>query len=194
MISVTTVVEHVFCPKFTYYGMVLGIEQYEQKRGTVLSGRAHHATSEKTNKDYVPQNITGEKITSLKLYSKKYGFVGIVDHCIVTDSEIILIERKYTDYKKIHDTLRVQLGLLAVLLEENLEKPVQKALVIFSKDATREQIPVTIDSDVKQFALDMLKDAKKVMDNTLMPKSHYDRRCINCCYRNVCDVGSLNSI
>ncbi len=31
VISVTTVAEHVFCPKFTYYGHVLGLNQYEEK-------------------------------------------------------------------------------------------------------------------------------------------------------------------
>ena len=54
---------------------------------------------------------------------------------IETKDEIILIERKYTDYIEISNTIRVQLGLLSILLEENLGKPVNKAMVIISKKA-----------------------------------------------------------
>jgi hypothetical protein len=42
VISVTTVAEHVFCPKFTYYGHVLGLKQYEEKRGSVKAGKTLH--------------------------------------------------------------------------------------------------------------------------------------------------------
>ncbi len=193
MITVTTVVEHVFCPKFTYYGQVMGLEQYEEKRGTVISGREHHSKSEKTNRNFIPQNLQGEKITSLKMYSKKHGYVGIVDHCVVTSNEVVLFERKYTSQVKVHDSLRVQLGLLSILLEENLAKPVHRAFVIFTKDDTRTQIEVEIDAGMKEFAIDSLNDVKKVIKESLLPVSHYDNRCVNCCYNKICDVGSLNS-
>ena len=193
MITITTVVEHVFCPKFTYYGQILGLKQYEEKRGTVLSGREHHHKSEKTNLGFVPQSLNGEKITSLKMYSEKHGFVGIVDHCVVTSNEIVLFERKYSNQTKIHDSLRVQLGLLAILAEENLNKPVHRAFVMFTKDSNRTQIEVEINTDLKKLALDCLDDTKKVIEGALLPESQYDSRCINCCYRKICDVGSLNS-
>ena len=136
LLSVTTVVEHVFCPKFTYYGIVMGLGQYEQKRGTVSAGKKHHEKSEKTNKSYIPQNIKGTKINSQKFYSKKYGFVGIVDHAILTPNSIVLVERKHSKQAKIYDTLRVQIGLLSILLEENFQKPVTSALVLFSYNQT----------------------------------------------------------
>lgn len=194
MLSVTSVVENVFCPKFTYYGHVMGLEQYEERRGAVKSGRRHHALSEKRNKDFVPDNLDGKKITSLKLYSKKYGFVGIVDHAIEMKDKIILIERKYADHNNIHDSILVQLGLLAILLEENLNKPVPSAYVYFAKNGKRTKIQVNIDQDVRNYAKTMLHETKGIITTGTMPESNYDKRCVNCCFRKVCDVGSLNMI
>ena len=194
MLTVTMVVENVFCPKFTYYGHVMGLEQYEEKRGTIQSGKKHHLTAENTNKNFIPDNLMGTKITSQKLYSKNHGFVGIIDHAIIMKKQIILIERKYANHNTIHDSIRVQLGLLAILLEENLHKPVHQAYVYFTKNKKRVKFFVSIDQNVKDYAVRMLNETKHIIDTGITPKSHYDNRCVNCCYRKICDVGSLNNI
>ena len=192
MISVTTVVENVFCEKFTYYTEVLGLEQYEEKRGTVISGKSFHKKHEKTNQKFVPKNIEGKKIISVKFYSKKYDFLGIIDEAIELADQVILIERKFSNYSKIHDTIKVQIGLLAILVEENMRKPVKKAHVIFHKDK-RDEIIVPIDKNMKDFAIKMLSRTKRTLDTGVMPESHFDNRCLNCCYRKICPEGSLNT-
>ena len=192
MISVTTVVENVFCEKFTYYGEVLGLLQYEEKRGAVISGKSFHKRHEKTNQKFTLNNMQGKKIISTKFYSKKHDFLGIIDEAIELDDQVVLIERKFSNYSKMYDTVKVQIGLLAILLEENLKKPVNKAHVIFHKDK-RDEIIIPIDSEIKNFAIKMLKRTNKTIDTGIMPESHYDSRCINCCYRKICPVGSLNT-
>ena len=170
----------------------MGLEQYEEKRGAVKSGKKHHAESEKRNKSFVPNNLLGRKITSQKFYSKKYEFVGIVDHAVELDDQIILIERKYAEHNKIHDSIRVQLGLLALLLEENLHKPVRCAYVYFAKNNKRTKLQIDIKQDTKNFALKMLNETKNTIKSGIMPESNFDNRCINCCYRKICETGSLN--
>jgi CRISPR-associated exonuclease Cas4 len=192
-INVTTVVEHAFCPKFTYYSYVLGLQQYEEKRGTVSVGRKFHTRHEKTNTSYLRKKFGNEKILGLKMYSKKYDFAGIVDEAVISDDEILLVERKYSDYNHISPTIKVQIGLLSLLLEESFGKPVRKALIIFSKDK-RTEIIIDIDDSVRNFALEMLNDVRKVISLGISPKSKYDGRCVNCCYRRVCPVGSLNMV
>ena len=192
MISVTTVVENVFCEKFTYYGEVLGLLQYEEKRGAVISGKSFHKRHEKTNQKFTLNNMQGKKIISTKFYSKKHDFLGIIDEAVELDDQVVLIERKFSNYSKIHDTVKVQIGLLAILIEENLKKPVNKAHVIFHKDK-RDEIIIPIDNEIKNFAIKMLKRTNKTIDAGIMPESHYDNRCINCCYRKICPVGSLNT-
>lgn len=191
-ITVTDVVEYTFCPKFTYYGLVLGLKQYEEKRGTVMAGRQMHSRHEKINLAYLPQHMEGKKLTSLKFYSKKYNLAGKIDEAIETDNEVVLIERKYSDNAIIGSTLKVQIGLLAILIEENIHKPVRKAIIIFSKKK-REQVIVKIDQTITSYALKMLYNTKKVMRTGLNPSSKFDSRCLNCCYRKICPVGSLNT-
>jgi len=192
MISVTTVVENVFCQKFTYYGEVLGLLQYEEKRGVVISGKSYHKRYEKTNQKFIPKNMQGKKIITAKFYSKKYDFLGVIDEAIEQEDQIILIERKFSDYFKVHDTIIVQLGLLSILLEENLKKPVNEAHIIFHK-GKRDEIVIPVNEETKTFALKMLNRTKKTIKTGMMPDSQYDNRCLNCCYRKICPVGSLNT-
>lgn len=192
MITVTTVVEYVFCPKFTYYINVLGLNQYEGKRGTVMAGKTLHSKQEKTNITYIPKDIEGRKLVSLQFYSKKYNFTGKIDEAIENRDEVILVERKYSDYVLIGPTINAQLGLLAILIEENIGKPVKKAIVIFSKKH-RNEIIVDIDDKIKTFAIKMLENTRDVIKSGIIPPSNFDNRCLNCCFRKICPVGSLNT-
>lgn len=50
---------------------------------------------------------------------------------------------------------------------------------------------VTIDNSIRKKALNTLDDVKKIIKTGKSPKSNFDGRCLNCCYRKVCPVGSL---
>ncbi len=192
MLTVTDVVEYVFCPKFTYYSSVLGLKQYEEKRGTVKAGRRLHKKHEKTNIAYMPQLFSGKKLVGCKYYSQKLNLSGKIDEAIESQNEIILIERKYSDYVELKDTLKVQLGLLSILIEENTGKPVRKAQIIFSKQ-NRIVKNFQIDELMKQYALEMLNKTKEVISSSIIPFSEFDNRCLNCCFRKICPTGSLNT-
>ncbi len=92
---------------------------------------------------------------ALSFYSKKYDFIGKIDEAIETENEIILIERKYTNEAIIGPTIRTQIGLLAILLEENIKKPVNHSILIFSKN-NRKIVHLDIDNEMKYFALSKL--------------------------------------
>jgi CRISPR-associated exonuclease Cas4 len=189
-ITVTDVVENTFCEKFTYFSLVLNLKQYEEKRGVVIAGKDLHLKHEKTNRKYLPLNMEGKKIIGMKFFSKKLHLSGKIDEAIETEDEVILIERKYTDYAKIGNTIKVQLGLLAILISENLNKPVNNAIVIFSKKHTIKEI-VEIDMEIKKLALKRLEFTKNIVLFGLNPSQQYSNKCINCCYRKICPVGSL---
>lgn len=193
MLSVTDVVEHEFCSRFTYYTSVLGLSQYEENRGTVKSGRSMHKKHEDTNKNYVFGNLGGKKIVGTKFYSKKLELVGKIDEAIELDDEVILIERKYSNYNFIGDTIRIQIGLLALLIEENKNKPVRKAIVIFSKD-TRNVVDFEVDEHIKEVAISALAKTKSVIQSGVMPEAKFDNRCLGCCFNRICPTGSLNMV
>lgn len=166
------------------------MEQFEEKRGTVQSGKRMHKRHEDTNVSYIPHGLSGKKIIGLKLYSNRFGLVGKIDEAIESANEITIIEHKYSDLIKIGDTLKVQLGLLAILLEENLSKPVKTGIVIFTKER-REVLTIAIDNSIRKKALSMLDEVKMIIKTGKSPTSIFDGRCLNCCYRKVCPVGSL---
>jgi len=184
-LNVTNAVVYAFCPRFIYFELVLGIAQREDKRGSVQTGRTFHNRYATTNKNYKLKHLNGIKQTELLLYSKKYSFSGKIDEAIETEKEIILIERKYSDYTLIGATLKTQLGLLAILAEENTGKQVKKALVVFDKTERTEML-VNITEKIKQNALKILQKINNTINTGKMPYSKHDGRCLNCCYRKIC--------
>jgi len=168
----------------------MGLRQYEEKRGTVLAGKDLHRRHETENKSYVPTDIGGKKIIGLYLYSQKLGLSGRIDEVIDNGVELVLIEWKYSDHATISDTLRVQLGLLSLLLEENFKKPVTHARVIFAKN-TRKSMDVQLDTSTKDFALKILHQVKETVMSGTEPQELPDGRCLDCCFRKICSVGSI---
>jgi len=191
-LTVTDVVEYAFCPKFTYFINILRLSQFEQKRGTVSAGRKLHTKHEKNNLRYFPQGLKGKKITAHSYFSAKYDLSGKIDEAVESNDEVVLIERKYTDNHEVYPALRIQLGLLAILIEENLHKPVRRVIVIFSK-TKRKIIHISIDDSIRDESLRMLNDVKNTIKNEIMPESDFDNRCLNCTFRRICPTGSLNT-
>ncbi len=184
-LSVTNVVEHAFCPRFTYFQLVLGIEQHEGKRGTVLAGRTFHSRHATTNRGYKIRRLDGKKLTEILLYSDKYQFSGKIDEAIETSDEVLIIERKYSDYTIKGPTIKTQLGLLAILAEENFGKQAKRAIIVFNK-TTRIERQIKITDNIKKLALSTLQKTRHVLSSGLIPSSKHDNRCLNCCYRKIC--------
>lgn len=168
----------------------MGLNQYEGRRGVVLAGRALHQKHEKENRSYVPADLYGEKLIGIRLYSDELGLSGKIDEAIDMGEEIVLIERKYSDYGIMGDTLKTQIGLLALLLEENLSKPVRRARVIFAKENWK-MSEISVDESIRNFALSMLQEVKEVVKSGIDPPESPNGRCHDCCFRKVCSVGSL---
>lgn len=193
LLTVTDVVEYAFCPKFAYYSLVLGLRQYEEKRGTVMAGRTLHARAENANARYVPPNAKGKKLVALQLYSAAHGLSGKIDEAYEAADQIVLVERKYSDFTEITDTLQTQVGLLAILLEENLGKPVSRAIVVFQK-SKRIVKEIEVTAELKGFALSGLESVKQIIKSGISPDAEYGNKCSDCCFRRVCPTGSLYRI
>jgi len=189
MLTVTNVVEHAFCARFTYFELVLGIRQGEGKRGTVIAGKTFHSNHSKRNKRFQIKKLDGTKLTELLLKSNKHYISGKIDEAIELPNEIVIIERKYSDYAFIGSTIRTQMGLLAILVEENMEKKVNQGIVVFEK-SKRVEIPFRITSKIKQYALFELEKTRQVIESGVIPRALSDNRCLNCCYRRICPSGN----
>lgn len=189
MLTVTNVVEHAFCARFTYFELVLGIRQGEGRRGTVIAGKTFHSNHSKRNKRFQIKKLDGNKLTELFLKSNEHYISGKIDEAIELPNEIVIIERKYSDYAFIGSTIRTQMGLLAILLEENMKKKVNQGIVVFEK-SKRVEIPFRITGKIKQYALFELEKTRQVIESGVIPRALSDNRCLNCCYRRICPSGN----
>jgi CRISPR-associated exonuclease Cas4 len=116
-------------------------------------------------------------------------FSGKIDEAIETSDEVLIIERKYSDYVVISPTIKTQLGLLAILAEENFGKKVKRAIIVFDK-TKRIEIQVKITNNIKQLALSTLQKTRDILSSGIIPLSRHDNRCLNCCYRKICPPGT----
>ncbi len=190
VITVTDVVEHAFCPKFTYFRMVMDMPEGEKRRGTVQKGREIHEIRQRNNPKYVPKNIAGGyKVRGVTIYSSKLDLVGKIDYAVISDGGIVLFELKYAS-PFIGPTLRTQLGLLAMLLEERYGKPCRDAVVRFLREP-RKTVHIVIVENILAGALQTLEGVKTVLRDGRMPPTRYDKRCEDCAFRLICPVGSL---
>lgn len=189
-LTVTDVYEHAFCPKFTYFELVLGVPQHEERHGSVIRGRQIHRNREYRNPCYKPRETPkGTVHNEVLLHSKKYNFSGKIDRFIEREDSCILVEVK-NSRPFLGKTVKVQIGLLAVLIEENFNKPCELALVRFLRGAhTKRWIEVT--DELKGLALEELNATQEVIKSGLMPFSEYSKRCLDCCYRRNCPVAHL---
>lgn len=138
----------------------------------------------------LPTSTTPQKLAGLTLSSERLGIVGKVDEAVVVGGEAVLIERKYSDLTRVTPARAVQVGLLAMLLEDALEVVVRRARFVFTK-TNRVTVEVAVDEGIREAALRALRRAKRTIQTGIMPDSRYDARCHDCCYRRVCPVGSL---
>jgi CRISPR-associated exonuclease Cas4 len=61
MITPSEVLEHAFCPRFTWFMNVQHIQQHEDKRFKVLKGRDVHRRRATENRDYLRRKIGAVK-------------------------------------------------------------------------------------------------------------------------------------
>lgn len=189
-ITVTDIVEYTYCPKFSYFQKVMEIPQFEKKRGTVLKGRQVHTEREKRNRGYLPAQFRGgKKFIERTFFSKKLNLVGKADQVILQDGHAVLYERKYSK-EFISDTLLVQLGLLAMLITEGTGEVCDKAIVEFIR-SNNKQVEIPITPKILQFAKSQFDNFIDTVKNGEMPFSRYSNKCVDCCYKRICPVGSL---
>ena len=56
-ITITHVLEHLFCPRFTYFEHVLCVPERQERRWKVQKGREVHLERAKVNKSYLRKKL-----------------------------------------------------------------------------------------------------------------------------------------
>jgi len=188
-ITITDVIEHIFCPRFTYFIHCLGIPQRESRLFKVLKGRKLHSQREKRNVDYVRKKLGVErKELGVYLRSRKLHIRGEVDEVLFfKDGTAAPFDYKYAKSRNfIHRTHRIQLALYSMMIEERYNVPVNRAFICYvrSENSYKEFL---VDENLRQKARAIVNEIFEIIQKGYSPEPTRNRnRCLDCCYRRIC--------
>ncbi|KAF5083052.1 CRISPR-associated exonuclease Cas4 [anaerobic digester metagenome] len=190
--SLTTsdLIEFLFCPRFIYYLHCLGIAQNEEQRFKVQKGRDIHRKKEKSNAGYLRKDLKViKKIQEVYMSSEKLHTRGIVDEVLFfEDGTASPLDYKFAEYKEIiFRTNKYQSVLYAMMIEDFFNIPVKKGFVVYARSNHLVK-EISITSELKREVNEMVQTIFKISQTGFYPKGTSQvSRCIDCCYRRICD-------
>lgn len=189
IITISDVLEYLFCPRFIYFMHCLDIPQHQEKRFKVVKGREVHAEKLVTNPDYLRKKLgVTKKEANVFIASKQHHIKGIVDEVLfLDDGTAAPFEYKYAEFKDtIFKTYHFQLVLHALMILENYGVDVKKGFICFTRSNNRiEEVDFTDKDFVK--GIEIVKEIIAIIEEGYYPKrTNNKNRCIDCCYNRIC--------
>jgi hypothetical protein len=102
-LTVTHVLEHLFCPRFTYFEHVLAVPERQERRLLVQKGRQAHEERKKINPTYLRKKLgVVERMFDVPLASPKLGARGAVDEVFtLSDGSMAPFDYKFAETESI---------------------------------------------------------------------------------------------
>jgi CRISPR-associated exonuclease Cas4 len=189
IITISDVLEYLFCPRFIYFMHCLAIPQNEGSRFKVIKGREVHDEKRVSNTEYLRKKFgVVKKEINVFIASKNNHIKGIVDEILfLDDGTAAPFEYKYAEFKDtIFQTYKFQLVLHAIMIKENYNVDVKKGFICFTRSNNHIEEIVFVEKDFKK-ALVIIGEILEIIDKGFYPgKSKYKNKCIDCCYSNIC--------
>jgi CRISPR-associated exonuclease Cas4 len=188
-ITITHILEHLYCPRFTYFEHVLQIPERQEKRWKVQKGREVHLERSKINKSYLRKKLgVVDRQFDVPLASETLGVRGIADEVLTFDDGTM----GPFDYKfakapsKPFRNQRIQCVLYGMLIEEHFGRPVKRGYLCYTR-ANYKVVEIEISERVRQEAINIVADVIGVIQQGYLPLATSQKaRCVDCCYRNIC--------
>ncbi len=189
MITTSDVVEHLFCPRFTYFMNCLKIPQNEQLRYLVLKGREIHENRAKENRDYLRKKIACvKKEVNVYLASPRIRVRGVVDEILTfADGTMAPLDYKYTQYREyLFRTHKYQSIIYGMLIQEVYQKPVVRGYICYVRGGALLKEVLYRPQDF-EYALNVIDEIFQIIQKGYYPtKTKFPNKCIDCCYKNIC--------
>jgi CRISPR-associated exonuclease Cas4 len=188
MLTPSEVLEHIYCPRFTWFMNVQQIPQHEETRFKVLKGREVHRRRATENRDYLRRKIGAVK-REIEVYlaSPQLRLRGIVDEVLwLKDGTMAPLDYKYTEARdQVFKTHETQVTLYGMLIEAVYQQPVQRGYVAYVRDGSQLR-EVAITEAAKQEMRCLVKQIFAIIRTGRLPARASSRRCCDCCYKNIC--------
>jgi CRISPR-associated exonuclease Cas4 len=189
MLTPSEVLEHIYCPRFTWYMNVQHIPQHEDTRFKVLKGREVHRRRATENRDYLRKRIGAVK-REIEVYlaSPTLRLRGVVDEVLwLKDGTMAPLDYKYTEPREqVFKTHETQILIYAMLIEAVYQTPVRKGYLAYVRTGQHLQ-EVEVTESAKATVVAVVDQIFAILDTGKLPsRARSARRCEDCCYKNIC--------
>ncbi|MBD3372160.1 MAG: CRISPR-associated endonuclease Cas1 [Candidatus Coatesbacteria bacterium] len=178
LLSVYAVAEHTYCPRSFYYHLHghVGINRF------IADGRVRHTfVDEPGSRSHseVKQEL------SVHLGSEELGLSGVADILEENaDGTLTIVDYKRGEDRDPNLFQRVQLCLLALLVEEERGVTVERGFIHFVGSNKRRE--VVLDQELRERSLRALHEARALARELKPPPPVNDQRCRGCMHYEVC--------
>lgn len=188
-ITVSDVMEYLFCPRFIYFMYCLGIPQHEEKRYKVLKGRTLHEAREKMNKSYMRKKLQCvRKDVAVYLVSKRNHLKGEVDEVLfLEDGTAAPLDYKFAEFKdKVFRTHKYQSALYGLMIADKYGVEVNRGFVCYTRSNHLVEEVKLREKDFER-AIALVNEVLDIIQKGFYPDAtKYKARCVDCTYRNIC--------
>ena len=188
-ITITHVLEHLYCPRFTYFEHVLTVPERQERRWKVQRGREVHLERAMVNKSYLRKKLmVVDRHFDVPMASEILGVRGIADEVLAfEDGTMGPFDYKFAKAPKTpFRNQKMQCVLYGMLIEEKFGKPVNRGFLCYTR-SNHQVVQVAIDDKSRSLALKSVAEIVDVIQRGYLPKAtSFCARCVECCYRNNC--------
>jgi CRISPR-associated exonuclease Cas4 len=188
-ITISDVIEYLYCPRFTYFMHCLSIPQREEKHFKVRKGREIHLVKEKTNIGYLRKRYNViDKLLEVYMSSPKLGVRGIVDEVLFFDDGTAgPLDYKFAEYRnRMFRTHRYQSALYGLMIAESFNIPVERGYIVYTRSKNKIIELEYTDTDKTQ-ASKIVENIFNIIQIGEYPEVNTNKRkCLNCTYRRIC--------
>ena len=188
LLTVSDVLEHLYCPRFTWFEKYQMLPEFQERRAKVQMGRSLHETRENTNRGYLRKRLNAvDKRIDVSLVSERYCLRGRIDEVLFfQDGTAAPLDYKFArDPGLIYRTLRFQSAIYALLIQEHFQCAVSKGFVVYTRSSNAVRTIDFTPADFQQVG-NVLSEMLNIIQNGHLPRRAPPSRCVDCCYRRIC--------
>jgi CRISPR-associated exonuclease Cas4 len=188
LLTPSVILEHLFCPRFTYFEQYLQVPEFQERREKVVRGRRLHAAREATNRPYLRRRLgVIDKRIDVSLASPRHHLRGRLDEVLFfADGTAGPLDYKFArDPGRVHATLRLQSAIYALLIRENFGVSVRRGYLVYTRSHNRVVEVAYAPEDFRRIGR-VVREIVGIVALGWLPKRAAPSRCVDCCYGPIC--------
>jgi len=188
-LTVTHVLEHLYCPRFTYFEYVLAVPERQEKRTLVQKGRQAHEERRRTNPSYLRKKLgVVHRAFDVPLASASLGVRGSIDEVLtLADGTMAPLDYKFAEApEKVYHNQKVQSALYAMLIQETYGVVVKRGYLCYLRSSHRIVELTHTEEEYHQVEAILEEVLEVIQRGYFPPATPWKARCRDCCYRNIC--------